>query len=100
MKVGITLPNLGIQATRDNIIQTATQAEKEGFESYETSLVVKQDEHKRFTLKKLAPGKIKIIVEPYWANVYIGKNRSYKIPPIITIPIDAGTHMLMVIKKL
>jgi probable F420-dependent oxidoreductase len=33
MKVGITLPNLGIQATRDNILQTATQAEKEGFDS-------------------------------------------------------------------
>jgi probable F420-dependent oxidoreductase len=33
MKVGITLPNLGIQATRDNILQTAIQAEKEGFDS-------------------------------------------------------------------
>jgi hypothetical protein len=33
MKVGITLPNLGPQATRDNILQTATQAEKEGFDS-------------------------------------------------------------------
>ena len=31
MKVGITLPNLGPQATRDNILQTAIQAEKEGF---------------------------------------------------------------------
>jgi probable F420-dependent oxidoreductase len=33
MKVGITLPNLGIQARRDNILQTATQAEEEGFDS-------------------------------------------------------------------
>ena len=33
MKVGITLPNLGTQATRDNLLQTATQAEKEGFDS-------------------------------------------------------------------
>ena len=33
MKVGITLPNLGPQATRDNILQTAIQAEKEGFDS-------------------------------------------------------------------
>jgi probable F420-dependent oxidoreductase len=33
MKVGITLPNLGPQATRDNIVQTAIQAEKEGFDS-------------------------------------------------------------------
>jgi alkanesulfonate monooxygenase SsuD/methylene tetrahydromethanopterin reductase-like flavin-dependent oxidoreductase (luciferase family) len=33
MKVGITLPNLGSQATRDNVLQTATQAEKEGFDS-------------------------------------------------------------------
>ena len=33
MKVGITLPNLGPQATRDNVLQTATQAEKEGFDS-------------------------------------------------------------------
>ena len=33
MKVGITLPNLGTHATRDNLLQTATQAEKEGFDS-------------------------------------------------------------------
>jgi probable F420-dependent oxidoreductase len=33
MKVGITLPNLGPQATRDNILQTAIQTEKEGFDS-------------------------------------------------------------------
>jgi hypothetical protein len=35
MKVGITLPNLGTRtrATRDNILQTAIQAEKEGFDS-------------------------------------------------------------------
>ena len=33
MKVGITLPNLGPQATRDNVLQTATRAEKEGFDS-------------------------------------------------------------------
>jgi hypothetical protein len=34
MKVGITLPNLGTRtrATRDNILQTAIQAEKEGFD--------------------------------------------------------------------
>lgn len=33
MKVGITLPNLGPQATKENILQTATQAEQEGFDS-------------------------------------------------------------------
>jgi probable F420-dependent oxidoreductase len=33
MKVGITLPNLGPQATRENVLQTAIQAEKEGFDS-------------------------------------------------------------------
>ena len=33
MKVGITLPNLGPQATRDNVLHTAIQAEKEGFDS-------------------------------------------------------------------
>jgi hypothetical protein len=33
MKVGITPPNLGPQATRENVIQLATQAEKEGIES-------------------------------------------------------------------
>ena len=33
MKVGITLPNLGPQATKENVFQTATQAEKEGFDS-------------------------------------------------------------------
>ena len=35
MKVGITLGNLGTRtrATRDNILQTAIQAEKEGFDS-------------------------------------------------------------------
>jgi probable F420-dependent oxidoreductase len=33
MKVGITIPNLGPQATRENVLQTAIQAEKEGFDS-------------------------------------------------------------------
>jgi hypothetical protein len=33
MKVGITLPNVGPQATSKNIFQLATQAEKEGFDS-------------------------------------------------------------------
>jgi probable F420-dependent oxidoreductase len=33
MKVGITLPNLGPQATRENVLQTAIQAENEGFDS-------------------------------------------------------------------
>jgi probable F420-dependent oxidoreductase len=33
MKVGIALPNIGPQATRENIIRSATQAEKEGFDS-------------------------------------------------------------------
>jgi hypothetical protein len=33
MKVGITLSNVGPQATRENIFQLATQAEKEGFDS-------------------------------------------------------------------
>lgn len=33
MKIGLTLPQVGQQATRENIIGTATEAEKEGFES-------------------------------------------------------------------
>ncbi|MGB7956209.1 MAG: TIGR03619 family F420-dependent LLM class oxidoreductase [Candidatus Nitrosopolaris sp.] len=33
MHVGITLPNLGPQATRENVLKLATQAEKEGFDS-------------------------------------------------------------------
>ncbi|MGC2571590.1 MAG: hypothetical protein WA364_08765 [Candidatus Nitrosopolaris sp.] len=33
LKVGIILPQAGQQATRDNVIQTAQQAEKEGFDS-------------------------------------------------------------------
>jgi probable F420-dependent oxidoreductase len=33
MKVGITIPNLGPQATRENVLETAIQAEKEGFDS-------------------------------------------------------------------
>jgi alkanesulfonate monooxygenase SsuD/methylene tetrahydromethanopterin reductase-like flavin-dependent oxidoreductase (luciferase family) len=33
MKVGITLPNLGPQATRENILTLATRSEKEGFDS-------------------------------------------------------------------
>jgi alkanesulfonate monooxygenase SsuD/methylene tetrahydromethanopterin reductase-like flavin-dependent oxidoreductase (luciferase family) len=34
MKVGITIPNLGPQATKENVLRTAPfQAEKEGFDS-------------------------------------------------------------------
>ena len=33
MKIGITLPNLGPQATRENILELARHAEKEGFDS-------------------------------------------------------------------
>jgi probable F420-dependent oxidoreductase len=33
MKVGISIPNIGSQATRENVLRTAIQAEKEGFDS-------------------------------------------------------------------
>ena len=33
MKFGIALPNLGPQATRETVLHTAIQAEKEGFDS-------------------------------------------------------------------
>jgi hypothetical protein len=33
MKVGITLPNPGIQTIIDNLLETVTQAEKDGFDS-------------------------------------------------------------------
>jgi probable F420-dependent oxidoreductase len=33
MKVGISIPNIGPQATRENVLQTAVQADKEGFDS-------------------------------------------------------------------
>jgi len=33
MKVGIVLPNIGPQATGENIVRLATQAEKAGFDS-------------------------------------------------------------------
>ena len=33
MKIGITLPQAGQQATRENVIQMANLAEKEGFDS-------------------------------------------------------------------
>ncbi|HYF99729.1 MAG TPA: hypothetical protein VD815_06530 [Candidatus Saccharimonadales bacterium] len=33
MKVGISLPQAGIQATKENMLQTAQTAEREGFDS-------------------------------------------------------------------
>jgi alkanesulfonate monooxygenase SsuD/methylene tetrahydromethanopterin reductase-like flavin-dependent oxidoreductase (luciferase family) len=33
MKIGMLLPSAGQQATRENIIQAAKQAEEEGFDS-------------------------------------------------------------------
>ena len=33
MKIGLTLPQAGEQATKDNIVDTAKKAEKEGFDS-------------------------------------------------------------------
>jgi alkanesulfonate monooxygenase SsuD/methylene tetrahydromethanopterin reductase-like flavin-dependent oxidoreductase (luciferase family) len=33
LKIGITLPQAGQQATRENVIQIANLAEKEGFDS-------------------------------------------------------------------
>jgi hypothetical protein len=33
MQVGITLPNPGIKTIRDNLLETVTQAEKDGFDS-------------------------------------------------------------------
>jgi alkanesulfonate monooxygenase SsuD/methylene tetrahydromethanopterin reductase-like flavin-dependent oxidoreductase (luciferase family) len=33
MKVGISIPNIGPQATRENVVETAIQAEKDGFDS-------------------------------------------------------------------
>jgi hypothetical protein len=34
MKVGVTLPQLGKQATRENLIQFASNAEESGFDSF------------------------------------------------------------------
>jgi hypothetical protein len=33
LKIGITLPQAGLQATRENVIQMANLAEKEDFDS-------------------------------------------------------------------
>jgi len=33
LKVGISLPQAGIQATKENMLQTAQTAEREGFDS-------------------------------------------------------------------
>jgi hypothetical protein len=40
VKAGIVLPEAGEQATRQNIIQTAKQAEEEGFDSFTLICIV------------------------------------------------------------
>ncbi len=80
MKVGITLPNLGPQATRENVLQTAIQAENEGFDSVWTISGIlyplKPQSPFRGTPDGLLPIEYQNALDPLDVLVYVAANTS------------------------
>ena len=80
MKVGITLPNLGPQATKDNLLQTATQAEKEGFDSVWTITRIlwplKPQTPYAASPDGLLPVEYQTAFDPLDVLIYVAANRS------------------------
>jgi hypothetical protein len=68
MKVGITLPNLGEQATRENVLESANQAEKEVFDSvghHKNSLANKNhNQH----MRQLLTAAFQLNIKKHWIH--------------------------------
>jgi alkanesulfonate monooxygenase SsuD/methylene tetrahydromethanopterin reductase-like flavin-dependent oxidoreductase (luciferase family) len=80
MKVGITIPNLGPQATRENVFHSAIQAEKEGFDSVWTITRILWSLKPQSTYSGTSDGTLQIeyqnVSEPLDALVYVAANTS------------------------
>jgi probable F420-dependent oxidoreductase len=78
MKVGITLPNLGPQATRENVLKLATQAEKDGFDSLWTITRIlwplKPQSAYRATPDGSIPIEYQNVLDPLDVLVYVAAN--------------------------
>jgi len=78
MKVGITLPNLGAQATRENVLKLATQAEKDGFDSLWTITRIlwplKPQSAYRATPDGSLPSEYQNVLDPLDVLVYVAAN--------------------------
>ena len=78
MKVGITLPNLGPQATRENVHKLATQAEKDGFDSLWTITRIlwplKPQSAYRATPDGSLPIEYQNVLDPLDVLVYVAAN--------------------------
>ena len=78
MKVGITLPNLGPQATRENVLKLATRAEKEGFDSLWTITRIlwplKPQSAYRATPDGSLPIEYQNVLDPLDVLVYVAAN--------------------------
>ena len=78
MKVGITLPNLGAQATRENVLKLATQAEKDGFDSLWTITRIlwplKPQSAYRATPDGSLPIEYQNVLDPLDVLVYVAAN--------------------------
>jgi probable F420-dependent oxidoreductase len=78
IKVGITLPNLGAQATRENVLKLATQAEKDGFDSLWTITRIlwplKPQSAYRATPDGSLPIEYQNVLDPLDVLVYVAAN--------------------------
>ena len=78
MKVGITLPNLGPQATRENVLKLAKQAEKDGFDSLWTITRIlwplKPQSAYRATPDGSLPIEYQNVLDPLDVLVYVAAN--------------------------
>jgi probable F420-dependent oxidoreductase len=78
MKVGITLPNLGPQATRENVLKLATQAEKEGFDSLWTITRILWPLKPRSAYRATPDGSLPLeyqnVLDPLDVLVYVAAN--------------------------
>jgi probable F420-dependent oxidoreductase len=80
LRVGITLPNLGPQATRETVLHTAIQAEKEGFDSIWTITRIlwplKPQTPYGVTPDGSLPTEYQTVLEPLDVLTYVAANTS------------------------
>lgn len=67
--------------------------EKVGFRTLEDSFQVQADTVKDYELQKLSPGRIRLKVHPY-ANVFIDDAFIAEVPPIKTLSLSEGKHIV------
>jgi serine/threonine protein kinase len=94
-RVYLESEELGASPVEKNILPGSYEIrlEKEGFETRTETVSLEFDSEKEYSLVKLAPVRIRIIVSP-WADVYLDGKLIGQIPPVKLLSVDVGRHTI------